>query len=247
MTSKGVLKGGPASREKETTKAESGIQSETKLETFGIGIKSEQQLPQKKVKHLTAAEEPKEFDNIPILAGNMSSNDWKARLDSIDALMNISEKTAGYLQRSSKFVTVLEALVKGLTDSNAKVSLKAVSVLEKFVPLFKTGIEQNVQLLLTGLSTNLCSTNSSLKNKADILIDLLVDTVESVYLAQPFVHIALYGNARAKPVIILHLCGMLIINVIPNRHFAGDKSSKARTDWQICVSSSCKAIGRYEN
>jgi len=190
------------------------------METFGLKIQGEHAMKKPSTKFLASADEPKEFESIPILASNMSSNDWKARLDAIDALMSISEKSASYLQHSSKFVIVLEALVKGLTDSNAKVSLKAVSALEKFVPLFKTGIEQNVQMLLTGLSTNLCSTNAALKNKADILIDLLVDTVESIYLAQPFVHIALYGNSRSRPTIILHLCGIYLVSKVKNRYFA---------------------------
>lgn len=128
-------------------------------------------------------------------------------MDAIDGLMEVAEKTAEWLKRSSKFVVVMETLVKGLTDSNAKVSLKAVNALERFIPMFKTGIEQNLQILLNGLSPNLGSANAALKNKADILIDLLVDTIESVYLVQPLIHIGLYGNLRARPGVIQHLCG----------------------------------------
>lgn len=178
------------------------------MEAFGVGVKAEQKRPVKKVMSL---EEPAECERIPSLVMNMSSNDWKARLDSIDGLMEVAEKTSEWLKKSSKFVTVMETLVKGLTDSNAKVSLKAVDALERFIPMFKTGIEQNLQTLLNGLSPNLGSTNAALKNKADILIDLLVDTVETVYLVQPFIHIALYGSLRSRSCIIHHLCGNLKI------------------------------------
>jgi len=199
-TGKGVLRSGLVLRRNETRHNE----SELKLEGFGMGVRAEQKRPMKKVMPL---EEPTECERIPLLVTGMSSSDWKARLDSIDGLMEVAEKTSEWLKKSPKFVIVMETLVKGLTDSNAKVSLKAVNVLERFIPMFKTGIEQNVQTLLNGLSPNLGSMNAALKNKTDILIDLLVDTVESVCLVQPFIHVALYGSLRSRSGIIQHLCG----------------------------------------
>ncbi len=236
-----MLRGGPALRQKETMRniAEGNIGGGVQLATAGIavqGIKGDSKTaagyPEAKKSDkieksemaesvtTAAAEEPGDFASIPLVAANMSSNDWKVRVEAIDTLMGLAEKDAETLQLCPKFVLVLEALVKGLSDSNSKVSLKAVSALERFVPLFKTGIEQHVTLLLGGLCNNICSTNVPLKNKSDIIIDLLIDTIESVYLAQPFVHLALYGNARARPTIVLHLCGTL--NGLRDRHIAGD-------------------------
>ena len=154
-----------------------------------------------------AAEQQKDFEMIPLLVNNMKGNNWKLRFDSLNGLMQMAERTQDELQISNKFVLVLETLIKGVTDSNAKVAFKAIEVLEKFIPLFKTGIEQNAQLVLTGLSANLCSTNILLRNKTDLLIDLLVDTLESDCLAEGLVHLALYGNSRARAPIISHLCG----------------------------------------
>lgn len=157
---------------------------------------------------LNVIEEPKEFENIAGYVATLSnSTNWKARVDSIDSLMSLAEFHAEALKDSSKFIAVLDALAKSLNDTNVKVSLKAVEVLEKFVPNFKTKIEQNVTILLSCLANNLCSTNTTLKNKADILIDLLIDTVENIFLIQPFVHLISFGNARAKSILILHLCG----------------------------------------
>ena len=157
---------------------------------------------------LLPSEEPPEFENLATLTTTINnSSNWKSRVDAIDGLMEIAEKFTDALSRSGKFIAVLDSLAKSLNDTNVKVSIKAVGALERFVPLFKTNIELNVMLLLNYLANNLCSSNATLKNKADILIDLLIDTVENVCLVQPFVHISLYGNARAKPGIILHLCG----------------------------------------
>eukprot|EP00826_Nyctotherus_ovalis_P063302 TRINITY_DN9272_c0_g3_i2.p1 TRINITY_DN9272_c0_g3~~TRINITY_DN9272_c0_g3_i2.p1 ORF type:complete len:156 (+),score=13.87 TRINITY_DN9272_c0_g3_i2:92-559(+) len=124
----------------------------------------------------------------------------------------LAEKHVEALQKSSKLAVVLETLVKGLSDRNGKVALRAISALENFIPLFKTGIEQNVQMLITGTSSNLCSTNAVLRDKTEILIDLLVGTVEGACLVQPLVHVALCGNARAKATIVTHLCGMELLN-----------------------------------
>jgi hypothetical protein len=176
--------------------------NELKLETFGVGFK----MASKK-----ASEEPSEFASIPLLAGNIIKADWKSRIEIIDKLTNIAERNVEALQKSTKLVPVLESLIKCLSDSNGKVSFKAVNAFEKLIPLFKTGIEHNINLLLEGISNNLCSTNTILKNKSEMLLDLVIDTVESECLVQPLVHIALYGNARARATIIAHLCGTLII------------------------------------
>jgi len=182
--------------------------SDLKIEASGVKKISKKYTP--------TLEEPEEFDRIPTLVTGISSSDWRTRLNSIDELIKLSERTADKLKKSSKFIVVYEALVKVLTDSNAKVSLKAITAMEKFIPSFKIGIEQNIQMLLSGLSTNLCSTNSALKNKSEILIDLLIDTIESVYLVQPFINIALYENIRARPSVIFYLCGISIFNSLRN-------------------------------
>ncbi len=57
------------------------------------------------------------------------------------------------------------------------------------------------------LSNNLSATNPAVKNNADVIVDLLVDTLENFYLIHPFVHSSIYGNPRSKPNIILHLNG----------------------------------------
>ena len=176
--------------------------NELKLETFGVGFK----MPNKKV-----AEEPSEFANIPLLANNIIKADWKTRIEIIDKLTNIAERNVEPLRKSIKLVTVLESLIKCLNDSNSKVSSKAISAFEKLIPLFKTGIEQNINLLLGGISSNLCSTNTILKNKSETLLDLVIDTVENDCLVQPLVYIALYGNDRLRATIITHLCGIIII------------------------------------
>lgn len=184
--------------------------SELKLETFGVGFK----MPAAKPK---ASEEPSDFASVPLLASGVAKADWKTRVETVDKLIALAEKYTEALGKSSKLVVVLETLVKCLGDGNGKVAFKAAGALEKFIPLFRTGVEQNVHMLVAGVSANLCSTNTILKNKTEILLDLLVDTVEGRCLVQPLVHAALYGNARAKATIVAHLCGMncLMVDVLP--------------------------------
>ena len=171
-------------------------------------------------KTLVSAPEPAEFEKIPILTSTLgSSTNWKERVDIIETLMNICVTQSEALKSSTKFIVVADSISKALNDTNIKVSIKCVEALEKFVPLFKTNIEQNILPLLTALVNNLSSTNVTLKNKADILIDLLVDTVENSCLIQHFSHFSLFGSPRAKPIIIAHLCGILtnltILDIIP--------------------------------
>ena len=103
--------------------------NELKLETFGVGFKMD------KSKGTSATEESTEFFNIPLHAGTMSKNDWKARLDALEKLSGIAERNVDTLQESPKFVTLLEAIIRGLTDSNGKVALRAVAALEQLFPI----------------------------------------------------------------------------------------------------------------
>lgn len=155
-------------------------------------------------------EEPSEFESIPTLTATITnSNNWRTRVEAIDSLENIALKYTEQLKLSGKFILVLDSFVKLLNDTNVKVSLRAVNVFEKFIPLFKTNLEQNVHLMLESLASNLCSTNVALKNKSDVLIDLLVETLEALSLLQPFVHVIVYGNSRAKTIMIQHLGDIL--------------------------------------
>jgi len=58
---------------------------------------------------------------------------------------------------------------------------------------------------LNSISLVLNTTNISVKNKADILIDLIIDTVECSCLVNPLSQLALYSNVRSKAAIITHL------------------------------------------
>jgi len=155
-------------------------------------------------------DEPPEFDSIPNLTATINnSSNWRTRVDAIDSLEKIALKYIEQLKLSGKFILVLDSFVKLLNDTNVKVSLRVINAFEKLIPFFKTNLEQNVHLMLESLASNLCSTNVSLRNKSDILIDLLIETLEPVSLLQPFVHTIVYGNSRAKAIMIQHLCDIL--------------------------------------
>ena len=104
---------------------------------------------------------------------------------------------------------ILESFTKALNDSNIKICVKAIKAFEEIVPIYKTAVEQNINMIMNSIANGLSSTNSAVKNNADVLIDLLIDTVENVVLIQPLVHLALYANIRSKPLIIQHLCEIL--------------------------------------
>jgi hypothetical protein len=64
---------------------------------------------------------------------------------------------------------------------------------------------------MASLASNISSTAIPIKNKADVIIDLLIDTIENQYMIQPLVHLCLYGNARAKSTLLGHLNGISVI------------------------------------
>ena len=167
MTGKGLLRSGLVTRDNMMKR-----NIEPPLSNFGNNKIS--------MMNFSPVEDCKELEMLNILSANMSSNYWKTRLDSIEGLIMIYEKIGKCLVTSGKFIMVLQALIKGLTDNNAKVALKSIYALERFIPMFKTKIEENIKALLTGISVVLCSANATLKNKAELHSDLLIVKVESI-------------------------------------------------------------------
>ena len=99
-----------------------------------------------KMKYLPPGQEPEQFENIPVMMGAMASNgyyiyfiylEWKVRLSTINSLVEFCEDYDSELNKSTKFVSVIEMFSKGINDSNIKVSIRALDALEKVIPLLK--------------------------------------------------------------------------------------------------------------
>lgn len=142
------------------------------------------------------------MEYISVINSKIVSPFWKTRMEAIDSLADFIQKNSTEVNESTKFIQILDSFIKVFNDSNTKVALKGLEVFEKVIPYMKTGLEQNLTPLMVSLSNNLSSTTTLIKNKADVIIDLLIDTVESQYLVQPLVHLCLYGNSRSKSILI---------------------------------------------
>ena len=97
--------------------------------------------------------------------------------------------------------------------------------------------------VMNALNNSLSSTNTVVKNKADLVVDLLIDTIENVYLIQPLVHLSIYGNKRAKPAIIQHLNGIYIYIYIMHRNNSRSTPYKANIINKTCTTCSIHTPG----
>jgi len=75
--------------------------------------------------------------------------------------------------------------------------------------MYKTFIEQNISFIINSVANMLSSANPSIKNNADILIDLIMDTIDNVFLIQPFAKLSQIANVRSKANIIQRLCEII--------------------------------------
>jgi hypothetical protein len=91
---------------------------------------------------------------------------------------------------------------------------------------------------MASLANNISSTTIPIKNKADVIIDLLIDTIENQYMIQPLVHLCLYGNARAKSMLLGHLNGKNIM-----RYCCGSIQSKTNNHHKTGCAPSSQANG----
>lgn len=135
------------------------------------------------------------------------------RFDSINSLITIVENNIDKLQTSDKVTLIFQVLAKSLSDTNLKVILRTINGLEKFIPIFKSKLQQSVELILAGISALFISSNLSLKGKADQLICLLTNTLDGTVLAKAFIHEIIYGNIKSQGNMISKLCGIFNYNL----------------------------------
>lgn len=150
---------------------------------------------------------------IPNLISSLQANNWKERQEAVDQFVGLMQLNPDGL--GPKFTKVFDAFVPRLQDSNSKVNLSALQCLPKILPHIANQPGSVIPPLLTAVTSNLASKNTSIFSAAMVDLDELIKNIDNSLLVQPFCTTAQYGSSRIKPIMVDKIADM--VPVLYNR------------------------------
>lgn len=105
-----------------------------------------------------------------------------------------------------------------MTDTNSKVSYKALDTMHQITPILGNDLTPVITNVVPLIAQNLASKNSEIQDMAANILDVLVEYLDGGLLIQPFTNLAQHGNARVKPYIIFKLAGILLFLSISTQY-----------------------------
>eukprot|EP01016_Furgasonia_blochmanni_P018840 TRINITY_DN2125_c0_g1_i2.p1 TRINITY_DN2125_c0_g1~~TRINITY_DN2125_c0_g1_i2.p1 ORF type:complete len:507 (+),score=31.93 TRINITY_DN2125_c0_g1_i2:406-1926(+) len=146
--------------------------------------------------------EPADFERLPNMYAATENNDWRVRNDVISEFTEMSNKYYETLPRSKHFSRFFDCFMKLVADQNLKVASSALDSFTHLVPKLKFCIEGTLNIVMNVVYSTLSSTNASIKNKSEFLLDTIIKYVDNSGLVQSMCGGVLYANARSKPIIL---------------------------------------------
>ncbi|PVD25713.1 hypothetical protein C0Q70_13373 [Pomacea canaliculata] len=134
------------------------------------------------------------MEEMKTMVNQMSSNEWRQRHDAITSLQEMCIDNPNLI--ATHIVKIFDKFLPRLQDSNSKVNLHALRVMEHIVPILKDALHAVIPMATSNLAPNLSSKNREISSTAaEILNNMAV-------LLQPFASQAQSATGRSKAEIV---------------------------------------------
>ncbi|OMJ84419.1 hypothetical protein SteCoe_14497 [Stentor coeruleus] len=163
-----------------------------------------------RTRSIGASQEAPELEGIQKIQGDMSSNEWKIRYNSIGTLQDLVIENAQILKSSQKLLTAIDIFCKGLSDSNLKVHIHTLNALKKVIPVLSKSLEPHLILLISSLLPGLGSANSSIREIAKEVANIIIQNCDPGAVIIPSTSAIHNANTRSRATLVA-----LIIELIP--------------------------------
>lgn len=151
-----------------------------------------------------------ELENISKFSLEMNSPEWKIRYSSIGSLEDLIIENSRLLKTSSKLLSVVDILCKGLNDQNLKVHIHTLNAMIKIIPVLGKAIEPHIAIIISALLPGLGSANSSIREIAKDVANCIVHNCDECFVLVPLIASMNTTNARSKATMLA-----LITEIIP--------------------------------
>lgn len=193
----------------------------------------------RRVSHEAAT--PQDQEHIISLVQQLSSNDWKERIQGIDNLVEMTQTRLSLF--NSNIVKILDGFTPRLVDNNSKVNLHALQSLHTIIPIIKDNLNSSVASIIPSVAKNLASKNNTIGSMAEDVLDTLIRHVDNARLLQPLCQFISNapGGVRNRPSAVKRLLAV-ITDVYPRKPSSVCKHALPVL-WKLLESSSSASSG----
>ena len=137
------------------------------------------------------------------------SNDWKERLEAIKGLNELVERSPEEFLSGKTSNMFLDSFLKLLNDSNAKVSLAALSSFKLRVSQIPQALINSLPNVLSAVFQSLGSFNAGLRTAGLEVLDEIMENVEKGELVAGLANGCVFAVAKSRPLILMRLIGFI--------------------------------------
>lgn len=137
------------------------------------------------------------------------SNDWKERLEAIKGLNELVERSPEEFHSGKNSNLFLDSFLKLLNDSNAKVSLAALSSFKLRVSQIPQALVNSLPNVLSAVFQSLGSFNAGLRTAGLEVLDEIMGNIEKGELVTGLANGCVFAVAKSRPLILMRLIGFI--------------------------------------
>lgn len=149
---------------------------------------------------LGGTDEP--LDRLATICTALEAHDWIVRKDAVSSLIDLVGSHGQLFVARSRVISIFDALIPRLNDSNSKVNVVALRSLEQLIPKVREGMGSVTGTLVPALAASLASSNAQVRSITPTIIDTLMAEVDHAAIIQPVASCVLYSPPKARPVMI---------------------------------------------
>jgi len=194
------------------------------------------------------------YSELPTIYRQLSSHDWRQRKAGLGQLNELVLEDAASLAACGKINQVVDQIADRLSDSNSKVSMQALQMLEgEIVPSVAEYVEPGtVNSLAQAVAQCMGSSNKATSTQAAETLRAMTDYLNPTTLTQPFATLAEHhSNGRVRIAMLHHLAqfvpevyssakpGLLAKHIVP---LAAKLSTEKKQDIQAANRTLIRAL-----
>uniref|UniRef100_A0A5F8H9U3 TOG array regulator of axonemal microtubules 2 n=1 Tax=Monodelphis domestica TaxID=13616 RepID=A0A5F8H9U3_MONDO len=156
---------------------------------------------------LALARNAEMVEQLKELNSLLTSKDDQPRMDGITLLLDHCKNNLDLV--TTHLTLIFDAFIPRLQDPNKKVNQYALESFAEMVPYLKENLRPVLIPLVTAISDNLNSKNSSIYGAAEIALDAMIKNMDNVSLLQTFSGRLCFMNGRAMCDLTQRLAGIV--------------------------------------
>ncbi|XP_076464551.1 TOG array regulator of axonemal microtubules protein 1-like isoform X2 [Babylonia areolata] len=136
------------------------------------------------------------MEEIKAMINQLGAREWRDRYDAVNTFLEMCVERPDTV--SMHIVKIFDKFLPRLQDSNSKVNLQALKVMQQVVPMLKEALPSVVSMAVASVVPNLSSKNRDINITAAAILDSYMEHLDQSLLIQPFANQAQCATGQSK-------------------------------------------------